>query len=178
MLNLYKYTDFPSSKRQTPPLIIADTREKANKHILEGLKESKIKVINQGLSFGDYSFMVPKNDEFGISRDLYFNKQIVIERKNSLEELSGNIAQHRSQFENEFLRANKCKIILMVEGGSYEDILNQNYKTKLNSSSFFSSLMTFQSRYDLNIQFVNKKIAHKYIYSSFYYYFREYLKGA
>lgn len=172
----YKYTDKEIKSILKSMVVLVDTREQKNSHILEGLKTLKVQHQDYAMSFGDYSFYIPKNEEYGIVRDMYYDRQCVIERKNSLTELSGNIAQKRKEFENEFLRGVGCQTVLMVEGGSYEDILDQNYRTMLKPGSFFSSLITFENRYNIKTVFISKNYAYKYIYSHFYYYLREKLK--
>ena len=65
-----------------------------------------------------------------LCNELYFHKEIVIERKNSLEELSGNLGKGRERFEKEFLKArnNGCSIHLMVENPQgLNDIMKHNY---------------------------------------------------
>ena len=49
--------------------------------------------------------------------DIYFHRDIVIERNTTLKELSGNLAQEREKFEKEFLKAgnNGAKLYLMIE---------------------------------------------------------------
>ncbi len=41
-----------------------------------------------GLANADYSFMIPANQELGITRAKYFYDEITIEKKANLEELS------------------------------------------------------------------------------------------
>ena len=80
--------------------------------------------------------LFPANSEFGIPRNIYpFNNKIVVERKNSLEELSGTIST-RDRFESELLRAKGKKFILMVEESQgYEKIIEHKYKTDYNEKS-------------------------------------------
>lgn len=171
----YKYTEAEQKQILKNIVVLIDSREKVNGHITEWLNKKNIKYKSQALDFGDYSFMVPAMPELGISRDLYFDKQIVCERKNSLEELSQNLAQSREQFNNEFLRAGDCKKVLVIERGNMEDILTGSYGTKFNSASYFGSLISFQHRYGLNIHFVGKEYIGQFIYCQFYYFLREFL---
>lgn len=176
-LSLYRYTKTELEKLLQSLVILCDTREQENKHIIDYFSKRNIQHESMALDVGDYSFYLPENKELGITKNLYFNSQIAVERKNSLEELSGNLAQNRERFENEFLRAGTCKIILLVEGGSYEDIINHKYNTSMNEKSYLASLMTFQFRYRINLFFTSKQYSGSYVYHTFYYYLREYLKG-
>lgn len=175
MLGLYKYTDSEIKQLLNSIIILIDSREKDNKHILEYLFKKNVKYKTQALSFGDYSYMLPENKKLGIERDIYFNHNIIIERKASLEELSNNLAQNRERFENEFLRANKSKKYLVIESGSFSDLVNHNYNTMLGVKAFIASLMTFNQRYDLDINFIDKQYSGQYIYGLFYYHLREFL---
>lgn len=110
---------------------------------------------------------------------IYFHDSIVIERKNSLEELSGNLAQKRQQFEAEFLKARnaRAKIYLMVEDvGGYSSIISHKYNTRLTPVSFMSSLKTWESRFECNVQFIDSQYSGYFIYSTFSYFCREFLK--
>ena len=173
---LHKYDDKELKTLLSSIVVLVDSREKENRHILEGLDSRHIQYQTQGLNYGDYSFMLPMNIELGIVRDMYFNNQIVIERKGSLEELSSNLATYRDRFEAELLRC-RGKMILMIEGSSYQDIFYHSYNTKLSEKAFFTSLMSFKARYDIDIEFVDSQFSWYYIYNVFYYYLRNYLKG-
>lgn len=176
MLNHYHYTDKETKEILKSLVILFDSREQKNHHILEWFDKKSIKYAEHTLSFGDYSFILPANSKFGFARDTYFDKQVIIERKNSLEELSQNLAQSRQRFEDEMLRAGNCRKILMVEDGSFDDIINNRYKTELNPASYFGSLLTFSQRYGLETVFISPENAGRFIYSTMYYYLREILK--
>ena len=110
-----------------------------------------------------------------LCNELYFHKEIVIERKNSLEELSGNLGKGRERFEKEFLKArnNGCSIHLMVENPQgLNDIMKHNYNTQLKPTSYMASLKSFEQRYDLKMQFIDPQHSGYNIYSTFYYYMR------
>jgi len=171
-IKLYKYTKEELDQLLKSTVILCDTREQRNEHITDFFNDNGIQYKNMALKYGDYSFYLPRNEALGIARDTYFNNEIVIERKGSLEELSGNLAQDRQRFEDEFLRA-KSKIILMVEALGYEQIMNHNYRTELSEKAFIASLFSFKYRYDIDIQFIGKGNAGKFIYTTFYYYLRE-----
>jgi len=110
-------------------------------------------------------------------REVYFNNEIVIERKASLNELSGNLTQDRTRFENELIRASNNKLILMIESADgYKDIINHKYRTEYNPKSFVASLHSFRYRYNFDLIFIDPKAAGNFIFYSFYYYLREKLK--
>ena len=151
--------------------VIVDTREHehANDHILEYLAENNIPFIRRKLEFGDYSFEVSGQS---------YEQKIAIERKMNLTELSGNVSQNRERFENELQRAKDAcaKLVLMVEGGWWQGIIEHKYRTGLSEKSFLASLFAFQYRYDLETQFIPGKYAGMFIYNTFYYFLRNELK--
>jgi hypothetical protein len=106
-------------------------------------------------------------------------QRIAIERKHNLDELSGNLAQNRDRFERELERAQTdgAKLILMVEDGSWDKIIEHKYRTELSEKSYLASLFTFVHRYNIDIQFIPAYFAGMFIYSQFYYFLREELKN-
>lgn len=175
-MNFYKYSEEELKQILDSIVIVIDTREKSNAHIISYLDSKGIKYINKKLDFGDYTAMIPANMQLGISRDMYFNNLVCIERKGSLEELSGNFTKDRSRIEEEFQR-HRGKMILLVEGANYEDILFHRYDTKYDPKSFIATLNAFIARYNLSNSFIkDKKCTGNYIYNTLYYHVREYFK--
>lgn len=173
----YRYTAAEQKKLLKSLTVLIDTREQKNQHITSYLDKNKINYRIKKLDFGDYSFLLPKDEELGIIRDIYFNDQIAVERKASLTELSNNFTHNRTQFENELIRSNKGKLILLIENSSgYRDIIKHNYRTQYNSKSFLATLHTFQHRYNLNIVFIRCELTGSYLYQCFYYWLRENIK--
>lgn len=141
-------------------ILLVDSREKENSHILNYMAVNKISVKEkQPLKFGDYSF---------IKDNIDYRNQIVIERKNSLDELSLNLTSgkkdnpinRRERFKNEFKRAKEAgsKIVLLIENATQEDILNHNYRSKLHPNAFIGSLNSWYNKgYIDNIFFCESK---------------------
>lgn len=175
MVQLFKYKDSEIEEILKSIVILIDTREQENSHIKDYFDKKKISYKVQKLDCGDYSFYIPKNEELGISRELFFNDIVCIERKGSLEELSGNFTKDRARIEEELSRK-RGRLYLMIEGATYEDILKHNYNTKYNPKSFIATLKTFEARYGINTSFISKMGAGNYIYYTFIYYLREYFK--
>lgn len=156
--------------------VLVDSREKQNAHILGYFQRQGIPYEVEKLDYGDYSCKLPAAAS---GRDIYFHDSIVVERKNSLEEISGNLSKGRERFETEFLKARNAgaKIYLMVEDvGGYTSIINHAYNTQLTPVSFMSSLKTWESRFGCNVQFIDSQYSGYFIYSTFSYFCREVLK--
>lgn len=169
----YHYTDKEKKEILNNMVILVDTREQENKHILEFLNKKKIQYKSKKLDFGDYSFMLPAMPELGIIKPLFFDNEIVVERKGSLTELSGNLTKDRERFEKELIRKQDAKFYLMIENGSWEAIQNGKYGTEYRPVSFLATLNAYIARYSININFVTKDYAGTYIFALFNYHLRE-----
>ena len=172
----YKYTDTEIKKLIKSIVILADTREQQNQHLINYFDKNNIIYKNQKLDCGDYSFYLPKNEELSIQRDIYFDKKIVFERKASLEELSNNLSHERDRFEKELSIFNG-KMYLLIENANYSDIVEGKYKTNYNKKSYLATLHTFIDRYNIYINFMsNNQFSGMFIYYTFVYYLRNCLK--
>lgn len=172
----YKFSVEDIKRMLKQMVILVDSREKRNGHILEYFDKNGIAYRVEKLDYGDYTFSIPKS---AAGEDIYFHRDCVVERKASLEELSGNLAQERKRFEEEFLKAcnDGAKTYLMVEApGGYSDIIAHRYKTEFTPAAFMASLKTWEHRFDCNVQFISTEYSGYYIYSTFVYFAREALK--
>lgn len=170
------YKDKDIEKILKKIVVLVDSREKVWSHIKMYFKSKKIEFEIKTLDFGDYTFMLPKCPDLGIEEDVYFNNEIVIERKANAEEISGNFTDGRERFEREFERGSN-KIRILIEESSYSDISNGKYNTEFNSNSFLGSLHSFQEKYNAPFFFINKENSGEYIYNTFKYYLRNKLKN-
>jgi ERCC4-type nuclease len=175
MLLQYKYSKKEIEQLLKDIIILVDSGEKKNQHILNILKSKKLDYETVKLDYGDYSFKL-KSSELTFGREIDFRSRIVIERKNSLEELSTNFGKKRIQFENELLRKQNCHLILMVEDSSLDMIIDKKYNTGFNPRAFLATLFSFQFRYNMQVSFIPKFHSANFIWSTFYYYLREELK--
>ena len=154
-------------------VIIVDTREQQNRHILEYFDKKKIKYKVEKLNYADYSICLPVSEY--LDKEIYLNNVISIERKGSLEELSGNFTKDRARLEEEFQRS-KGKIFLVIENSSFEDIVDHNYNTNFHEKSFVGTLKAFEARYNFNTSFIKDKTkVGEFIYKTLIYHAREYL---
>jgi len=154
-------------------VIIYDSREQEGKndHILKWFDDNGINHKKMKLPGGDYSVMLPSNEELSIPRDYYFLDSITVERKANVDELVGNFATDRNRIEDEFLRY-KGNMTLLVEDGNYSDIRNGNYRSKYNSKSAVGTLHSFSLKYNVPFVFINKEDSGCFIYCTMYYYVR------
>jgi ERCC4-type nuclease len=172
LISGYQYTDAEEKLLLKSITILVDTREKENKHVTDYFDKKGIKWINKGLKSGDYSFMIPVNNELGIIRDIYYSNSLIIERKNSLDELATNFTKNRDRFTAEFSRTN-AKLILLIENASFDKMIAHNYRSQLNEKAFMASLFAFQHRYNINVNFVDTANAGLFIHANCYYFLKE-----
>jgi ERCC4-type nuclease len=149
--------------------IIADTREQVNGHITDYFDKNKIAYITRKIDTGDYSAMIG---------DMTLEHDVVIEKKNGLDEIAGNFTVDRQRFEDEFTRAKAggLKVFLLIENASWGDILLHNYRSKLEPKSLIASLLSWQVRFNITVTFCKPSETGQIIYGILYYAAREALK--
>lgn len=173
----YRYTKKERKELLKSLTVLIDTREQKSQHITDYLEDKGITYKSKKLDYGDYSFYLPANEEAGIQRDIYFNNEIAIERKRSLNELSNNFTHDRTQFENELIRSSNEKLILLIEDvRGYSNIIKHNYRTDYKPKSYIGTLHSFRHRYNLEVMFIDPAYSGNFIYYTFFYWLREYLK--
>ena len=176
MLDKFKYTDKEMNELVKSLTILVDTREKNNQHLLEYWDDKGIHHKKKALSYGDYSFMIPKNEDLNIPRDIFFDGEIIIERKGSLEEISGNLTKERDRLEKEFSLSPKTKVLL-IENGSYGDVVTGNYNTQYHKKSFWASLHSLWHKYNIPVFFMPEiKYSGIFVRGYFEYYLKHYLR--
>ena len=136
--------------------IITDTREKprAIQKILTEFNRQGITVVRRKLNFADYW-----NPE---------NKNVIIDRKQNLQEVAQNVIQGRARFVREIERCNRagCHMIVLVEHGgkihSLEDVM-QWKNPRLRESPYavsgirlFNIMYMMASYYNFEWQFCDK----------------------
>ena len=136
--------------------IVIDTREKDN-YIKDTLEKFGIKYRVKKLDYGDYGIEIDKNVDLGIEEDIRL--KVSVERKGSLEEISGNLTKGQTRFYNEMERAinDEAFMIIMIEGNTYSDIVNQDYKTNLTNKQFLGLLHGITAKYGVPFIFIDKK---------------------
>lgn len=150
-------------------VIIVDTREKKNKHILDWLDKNGIPYICEKLDSGDYSFILPNHTTLGL------DKSILVERKNSWDEIIGNFTTNRKRFVNEFERATG-KMHIVIENATWTKLFNESYRSMVKPNVVLANLMTFQVRYNCPVWLAKKEESPILIYEIIYRELREKLK--
>lgn len=172
----YKYTDKEIDAIMKTLTIVMDTREQQSKHITDYLHQKEISLKIQKVDHGDYGCLIPKNDELGIPRDIYLNS--FVERKAHMDEITGNLQKDtRSAFENELIRSQGSRFVLIVEDkDAYVKMIKGDYRSKYNPLALLGTLNTFKAKYNFEIVYLDKSLSGNWIYHHFYYQMKNYLK--
>lgn len=157
--------------------VIVDTREKNIDHIIKAFEKNNIKYERRALAIGDYIIEGPRG----------YVPNVVIERKNSIDELTINLLDKATVDENgnnRFIRelvrakrANKKFILLIEDEKFYINLLTGNYRSKVNPRAARGMILSLEAKYpNLSIMPIEKKLSGSYIHSILYYCLREDLK--
>ena len=139
-------------------VILHTTNEQKNQHILDYFDKKGIKHKAKALKTGDYTFMIESCPELGFVKDTYFTDELCIERKNSIDELAGNIKEHDERFFKELNRMINIKnCYILIENNRIDDIINHNYQSQYNELAFIRRLLGVQKTSNFYLNFVQKE---------------------
>lgn len=148
--------------------VVVDKQEKANYWITNYFKKNNVNYKIQHMKAGDYGFIF--NDK---------PQSIIIERKNSLTELSGNLSTEvkKKRFYKEFEKVKGCNKYLLIENDNIDNLIAGCYGTDFKTNSYIAGLILLQKRQDLNLFFVNRYNMGLWILKLFYYHYYEIIKS-
>lgn len=163
-------------------MILYDTREQQNSHILAYLDSKKVPYKRKKIDEGDYTAIITKRSNMGIYRDLYF--PVAVERKNSVDELAGNLSEKTDTHDDirlirELQRAKtkNIKMYLIIEDkNAMEHIKTGKYRSLYQPKAFLGRLSSIQDLYLHDTLFVDRKDTGFEIYRKLYYSVRNFLK--
>lgn len=172
----YHFSDAEIKRLLETMVIIYDTREQQNAHILKYLETKQIPTKKQKLDVGDYSCMIPANLELGINRDIYLNS--VVERKANVDEICGNLQKStQAAFENELVRSQRYKFVLFVEQKDFDErLMLGDYRSAYDPKALKGRLESLKAKYNFEICPMSKEMIGHNLYHRFYYQMRHYLK--
>lgn len=140
-------------------VVIVDTREQKNEHILEYLDKKGIPYVIETMKTGDYTCEFPNYE------NLLLDGQFLVERKGSLDEVAGNFTKGRDRFRKEFDRIGTRQMDMVMENATWKKLLGGSYRSGFAPESYKASLMSFAFRYDVPVWFVERSNAPEVIYS-------------
>ena len=176
----YKFTDKEIDKISKNIVILIDTREQNNSHIKQFLDNKQIKYKVKKLDFGDYSCMLSAGTFEGQERDIYFDRDIVIERKNSIDEIAGNFKDDGTRLKTELAHLNKYEIkyYFFVEDPNYDINIRQgNYRSQYDPKALYNRIKkSIEIRYNTFVRPISRDVIGSEIYNTFSAYVYDVLK--
>lgn len=158
----YKFTDKEVDNIIKNLTVIVDTREQSNKHIIEFFKEKKINYIVKKLDYGDYSCMIPVGSYEGQQRDIYFDRDIVIERKADIDEIAGNLKDDGARIKAELAHLNKYDIqydLYVEDPNFFENIRLGKYRSQYEPKTLYRRIKKgIEARYNTKIIPVSRSV--------------------
>lgn len=139
-------------------LIITDTREKKNQHILDYFDSVGISHASNKLDFGDYAD--------------WDSSTFVVERKQNIAEIAQNCTRGHDRFKRELERAHAAgaRLVILIEQNRYKDrgewihvedisdlMLWSSPHTTIRGEKVFRVLASWKAKYDIDIQFCDKR---------------------
>lgn len=157
----WKFKDKEIKKVLDNLTICVDSREQANQHIIDFFNKKKIPYVVEKLPFGDYSCKIPAGSFEYQGRDIYFNNDIVIERKNSIDEIAGNLKEDAARLKKELAHMNMhdIKYFFFVEDKDFhENLRNGNYRSQYDPFTLMQRIKKgIEAEYNTVIVPVDKK---------------------
>ena len=151
-------------------VILCQTNEQVNDHILEYFDAHGIKYRQRAISEGDYGFMMDAAPELGFTVDTWFTDEVFIERKNSLQELAQSLygqkksrSNGRTEYDDAFRRElkrainKKHKYLLVEQSNGLDGILNHDYPNHYSVESFWGTVHRMEIDYNLKIKFISRE---------------------
>lgn len=140
--------------------ILVDRREQPTERSRKRMESFEVPYSQATLSYGDYAYnaTLPNGSKiYDVSATI--NPICAVERKMDLDELARCFAQGRQRFQREFERAmdQGCRIYLLCENASWENLINGKYRSKVNANAFTASAMAWMVRYNMNVVFCKEE---------------------
>ena len=179
-----KYTDAEIKTLLKNICIIVDTREQVWGNIEEYFKKNNIQYRREKLNQGDYSACLVSNEEtipLGVIRDMYFDNEIVIERKANIDELAGNMKEpDRTRLKKEFsyLKSRGTKVHFFIQDNNYDvNIRKGNYRSEYNPKALYRSIKSFETEFNFTVRPLSENIIGSEIYNTLQYHIKNRLLG-
>lgn len=135
-------------------IIQIDTREQKYEHVQRYFDSQGIKTVRSKCVVGDYVNLE--------------NPMVIIDRKQSLQEVAGNVCQQHNRFVRELELAKELgyKMIVLIEESNIKSLGEvpqwYNWRRKknpraINGKTLFRIMCTMQEKYDVNWLFTTKQ---------------------
>lgn len=166
----YKFTDKEIKEIEKNLVILIDTREQKNKHITDFFDKKKIHYKVQKLDYGDYSCMIPAGTIDKFTSDIYFDRELAIERKANIDEFVNNLKENASRLKKELAHLNmyQMRYLIFIEDANFEENLRQgNYISQYDPYTLLQRLYKgVEAEYNTAIIGLDKKVVASKIYNT------------
>lgn len=203
----YKFSDKEIDEILNKLVILVDTREQTNQHILNWFEAKKKKYKIVKLDYGDYGCYLPAGSFKGQLRDIYFTDDIVIERKFCIDELAMNLKAKKEnineikkeiidllgekylekvlksdyiRLKQEFTSLNKYGVnfFILLEDPNFDyNIRNQNYRANYKNDTLYKRLKALEREFKTLIRPISKNDIASEIYNTLRYGVRDIFKN-
>lgn len=142
-------------------VILTDTRQQKEEHILKEFDKQGILHIRTGLPSADYMTL-----RYNLQKGMYLDYSILIDTKKDLEEIAGNLCntQSHERVKREIFKGQELgakEFIFLINGGkvkTIQDLENWTSKrTKVKGSTLIKVFKTMKERYNVRFILVPKK---------------------
>lgn len=140
--------------------ILVDTREQDTERAHKRYASFGVPIRRAVLNYGDYTYNATLPD----GKQIHDISQTIIpvcavERKMNLDELAECYTRSRKRFQNEFERARDhgCRVYLLCENASWENLLNGKYRSRFHANAFAASVTAWLVRYNANLIFCKEE---------------------
>lgn len=190
----FKWTDAEITKALNKLVIVIDGREqRANPYrkwfdvngveYIDNIK-AKIKKAEGyfALETGDYSCMLPKGSIPGIDKDIWFDRDIIVEKKGSIKELAGNLSKDKgARLKKEFSHINKygTKVYIFMADALYYKHLSEGKEQHIglwNKDTLRAQINSLEAMYGTSVIPIADEFMAEEIYKKLYYHVRNILK--
>ena len=195
----YKFTDKEINELLDKLVILVDSREQANSHVIDWFDKSKKTYKIQKLDYGDYSCFLPIGSFEGQARDIYFNDDLVIERKFCIDELAMNLKDNKTnineikkeiielfgekylakvlktdynRFKQELTTLNKndVRFFILLEDENFDkNIRNGNFRAQYDKATLYKRFKGIESEFNTFIRPIGKEFIGSEIYNTLKY---------
>lgn len=176
-----KFTETEINKILKKMVILTDSREQKNDHILQWFDENKIPYEKVKNDYGDYSCKFPKGTIPGIDRDIYMDRLISIERKANIDEIANNLrSENKPRIKAELAHINKYDIrchLLLEDHLFYKHLREGKFRSLWKPKSLNGSIYGLITEYNVNFEAINKEDAGSKIFNILYYFCKNYFKN-
>lgn len=137
--------------------------------------------MSKKLDYADYSCYIEYNKETEslITRDIWFDREICIERKKDIDEICGNLKDGATRLKNELAHLNmyNVKYYIFIEDALFDKHLREGkFRSKYEPATLYARLKALEVQYNTIIRPIGRKFIPAEIYNTLKYYVRNKLK--